>query len=150
MHNFVDFLGSISSHSFHLIIGGYMKLIAHFERKLRASPLAEIILDCQVKEIIQSCDSVSIETSRGVNLAADCCLVTLPLGVLKDSLGFPIHNWSANIPTENTTNVIKFSPELSPKKQTAIKKLGVGVLDKVAFGFDIPFWKEGKFVVSDI
>jgi len=58
----------------------------------------------------------------------DAVIVTVPLGVLK-------------------TSGLSFSPALPADKQAAIKRLGMGVLDKVYLKFDRVFWdKEVDFI----
>lgn len=52
---------------------------------------------------------------------ADMALATVPLGVLKE-------------------DSIKFDPELPPQKRDAIKRLGFGLLNKVAMLFPHDFW----------
>lgn len=56
---------------------------------------------------------------------ANAVLVTVPLGVLK-------------------TGSIRFSPSLPTAKQTAISRLGVGLLDKVIMQFPTRFWPTGS------
>lgn len=58
---------------------------------------------------------VRVETGAGV-IEADCCLVTVPLGVLR-------------------AGSITFVPPLPPPKQAAIASIGVGVINKIALAF---------------
>ena len=53
--------------------------------------------------------------------AADCVLVTVPLGVLKHGS-------------------IAFDPPLSERKRSAIRRMGFGVLNKCVLLFNEPFW----------
>jgi monoamine oxidase len=45
---------------------------------------------------------------------------------------------------------IEFSPPLSQRKQKAIEGLAVGLLDKLALGFDVPFWNDKEQLVMTI
>lgn len=63
---------------------------------------------------------VRVRTSRG-DYDAERAVVTLPLGVLQ-------------------SGGIAFSPALPERKQAAIRRLGMGVLDKVALRFPRAFW----------
>lgn len=59
---------------------------------------------------------------------ADRVMITVPLGVLKQ-------------------NKIHFSPALPLSKQEAIRKLGMGLLNKTYLQFPEPFWEEdGEFI----
>lgn len=64
---------------------------------------------------------VRIETEQSAAVESDAVLVTVPLGVLK-------------------TGAIRFNPPLPPRKQRAIDRLGMGLLDKVYLLFDEAFW----------
>ncbi len=64
--------------------------------------------------------SVRVTTSQG-DFEADAAVVTIPLGVLK-------------------SGSIRFSPSLPSRKRGAIRRLGMGVLDKVALRFPYRFW----------
>ena len=68
--------------------------------------------------------NVSVTLADGESFAFDTVIVTAPLGVLK-------------------ANAIKFDPPLPEKKRAAIKKLGMGLLDKVYLLFERPFWDDG-------
>ncbi|HEX9260371.1 MAG TPA: FAD-dependent oxidoreductase [Acidimicrobiales bacterium] len=65
----------------------------------------------------------------GTVLLAEAVLVTLPIGVLK-------------------AGSVCFNPPLPEHKQSAIDRLGVGVLAKVAFVFDQVWWNEEQYVVG--
>lgn len=73
-----------------------------------------------VQQINYTDDSVTIITSGG-SFTADCALITLPLGVLQQG-------------------DVKFDPPLPPRKQQAIDRLGMGLLNKLYLRFDQPFW----------
>ncbi|MEO0881577.1 MAG: FAD-dependent oxidoreductase [Pseudomonadota bacterium] len=74
-------------------------------------------------------DRISIEDSRARALSgdewfdADAVLVTVPLGVLK-------------------SGHIQFDPPLGAERQTAINRLGMGLLNKVSLRFEDVFWDE--------
>ena len=59
--------------------------------------------------------NVRVETGSGT-IEAEHCLITVPLGVLRDG-------------------AINFTPTLPPAKQTAINGIGVGVVNKIALAF---------------
>jgi monoamine oxidase len=65
--------------------------------------------------------NVIITCEDGSRFAADACVVTVPLGVLKST-------------------AIKFEPELPQQKLSSIQRLGFGVLNKVVLVFREPFW----------
>ena len=78
---------------------------------------------CTVKAVHYFDDGVALDTSSGT-LRADAVVVTLPLGVLQ------------LMPDEGG---VLFSPPLPDEKQQAIRRLGFGLLNKVAFFFTEPF-----------
>jgi len=80
----------------------------------------DIRLQTTVEEIDHGQSPVVVETSQGRYLAKQV-IVTVPLGVLKQE-------------------AILFTPRLPEAKYTAIKRLGMGLLDKVALRFERPFW----------
>ena len=69
---------------------------------------------------------VTVTTDKG-SIDADVCICTVPLGVLKNK-------------------AVKFSPELPARKQLAIDRLGMGVLNKCALSFEAPFWDSTDFI----
>jgi hypothetical protein len=89
-------------------------------------------LDVRVTQIVQTIrtdrDRVVIETDKTI-LDAEYAIVTLPLGVLKQA------------------SVI-FEPRLPDKKQRAIERLGLGVLNKLLLVFERPFWPRGTQVIG--
>jgi monoamine oxidase len=87
----------------------------------------DIRLGQTVRSIRHTADSVSVDTAGGV-LAADHCIVTVPLGVLK-------------------SGAIAFDPPLPQPQQKAIAALGFGRLAKVTVAFDEAFWpREPHFI----
>jgi monoamine oxidase len=83
-----------------------------------------IKLEHIVKRIEYNNGGVKIITNKG-NFTADKAVITLPLGVLK-------------------TGTVEFSPALPTRKQTAINKLGMGVLNKVCLRFSKVFWEKNS------
>ncbi len=79
-----------------------------------------IELDQVVKEIQWHQPTVRVITQR-TEFLADRVIVTLPLGVLQ-------------------AGKVRFTPELPRKKQNAISKLGMGVLNKCYLRFPDAFW----------
>jgi monoamine oxidase len=80
----------------------------------------DIRLNTAVREIDYTKPIVAISTSAGT-FKAERVIVTVPLGVLKKG-------------------TIRFTPELPQAKQTAIDRIGMGLLNKVALRFERPFW----------
>ena len=74
-----------------------------------------------VRKIKHGRGSAEITLFDGRRATFDAVVVTLPLGVLKK-------------------NTVRFDPPLPQQKQRAIKRLGMGVLDKVYLKFDHVFW----------
>lgn len=99
---------------------GYASLLPALARGL------DIRLSHEVRRIRQDSRGVEVETNQGI-LRADRAIVTLPLGVLKGGR-------------------VRFDPPLSARRQAAIDRLGVGVLAKVALGFEEVFWNEDQYV----
>ncbi len=83
----------------------------------------EVLMGKTVSAIHKTADGVSLAV-KGQQAEFDAVVVTLPLGVLKKG-------------------AVQFSPPLPKKKQTAIDRLGMGVLDKVYLQFDDVFWDKG-------
>jgi monoamine oxidase len=86
-------------------------------------PLAdgiEIQLTHGVDGVTTHATGVTLE-SAGVQTTHDHCVVTLPLGVMK-------------------TGAVQFDPPLPAEKQAAMKRFGMGLLDKVVLEFPEIFW----------
>ena len=73
-----------------------------------------------VSAIKQTGSGVTIN-SNGVEAVFDSVIVTLPLGVLKQQ-------------------TVSFEPALSKAKKEALKRLGMGTLDKLYLQYEQPFW----------
>ena len=100
----------------HYIVNGYDAV-----PQLLAQDL-DIKTQVQVTSIDYTQRPVQVTTNSGV-LSADRVLVTVPLGVLK-------------------AGAINFKPALPPDKQTAIDRIGMGLINKIALKFPKAFWPE--------
>ncbi|KAJ3695820.1 hypothetical protein LUZ60_001197 [Juncus effusus] len=80
-----------------------------------------IFYDRTVTKVHYGSDGVIVSTDKGQAFRGDMALCTVPLGVLKKGC-------------------IQFIPQLPTKKQEAIKRLGFGLLNKVAMLFPHTFW----------
>lgn len=84
--------------------------------------------NCIVETIDYQGKSINVHTNQGV-FKADRVLITLPLGVLK-------------------SQKVKFIPPIPTRKQSAIDRLGMGVLDKYALKFPEAFWSSECRIIS--
>ncbi|XP_078429674.1 lysine-specific histone demethylase 1 homolog 1-like [Wolffia australiana] len=75
----------------------------------------------KVRRVQYGSDGVMVYTGGGEVFRGDVALCTVPLGVLKKG-------------------EIEFTPELPAEKAAAIRRLGFGVLNKVALLFPFDFW----------
>eukprot|EP01133_Synstelium_polycarpum_P012257 gene12257-14363_t len=83
-----------------------------------------IIQNCEVSSIEYSAENqtqAKIRAKDGTLFFADACLVTVPLGVLKQ-------------------NQIEFSPVIPSWKDTVIRRIGFGTVNKVVVAFPRVFW----------
>ena len=81
----------------------------------------EVRLEAPVTKIAMTDRGVAVRVGAGEPETFDAVIVTLPLGVLKQ-------------------NSVAFDPPLPKDKQEAIRRLGMGTLDKVFLLFDKAFW----------
>jgi monoamine oxidase len=79
-----------------------------------------IELNCKVDKIDYSDDTVLVDSSKG-QFRAKNCIVTVPLGVLKN-------------------NEIAFTPTLPKEKQDVIEHIQVGTFNKIYLFFPTMFW----------
>lgn len=98
-----------------LFLDGYQVLVDHLARGL----------DVRLGQIVSAIDypsggGVVVTTDRG-RFSAQQVLITLPLGVLQ-------------------SGSVRFSPDLPSEKQSAISKLGMGLLNKCYLRFPQVFW----------
>jgi monoamine oxidase len=103
-----------------LVIGGYSRLI---DRLVADAPDVELRLETPIEKVAHDSSGVTITTADGEVLRGDRAVITVPLGVLQ-------------------AGAITFSPALPDGHLQAIDGLGMGLLDKVVFVFDEPFWDE--------
>ncbi|XP_066352074.1 lysine-specific histone demethylase 1 homolog 2-like [Miscanthus floridulus] len=82
-----------------------------------------VLYEKKVSRIEHGGDGVSVTVEEGQIFQADMVLCTVPLGVLK-------------------SGSVVFDPELPEEKLGAIKRLGFGLLNKVAMVFPHVFWDE--------
>ncbi len=101
-----------------LLTAGFGKLLEKMALGL------DIRLNQKVLVVRQSDQRVTVSTN-GEDHEGDFVLVTLPLGVLKDS-------------------DVRFDPAISTSKKNAIKKIGVGHINKLALKFEKPFWQTDR------
>jgi monoamine oxidase len=106
----------------HLVVSGYDTVARFLAKGL------EIRTGVTVHRINSTRAQISIETDNGT-LRADRVVVTVPLGVLQ-------------------ANKIKFVPELPQDKRTAIERMGMGVMNKIALRFEKPFWPQEQQVIA--
>ncbi len=103
-----------------ILPGGYQQLTQHLARGL------DIRLSTEVNKVTHGDSGVRLETTQGV-VDADRVIVTIPLGVLK-------------------AGTVVFDPPLPDEKQSAIERLGFGLLDKVVLKFDQSFWPDADVI----
>ena len=94
--------------------GGYHRIVAALAEGL------DIRLGHTVTGVSHGTDGVTLR-GGGHSARVDCAAVTVPLGVLK-------------------AGTIAFDPPLPDDKTSAIRRLGMGLLDKVYLRFDSAFW----------
>jgi len=90
-------------------------------------------LDIRLNHIVSQVsygDGVTVTTNQG-EFTSDYAIVTLPLGVLQKGS-------------------VTFSPPLPQEKQTAVSKLGMGLLNKTYLKFDEPFWDKDTDLIGHI
>ena len=104
--------------------GGYIKIINYLARGL------QIKRGVIVTGVSQNAQGVTLETNQGP-IEGDRLICTLPLGVLKAGL-------------------VSFDPPLPAAKQRAIKRLGMGSLNKIALRFPRCFWPEKLDVLGRV
>lgn len=99
-----------------LPVGGYARLVETMAAGV------DVRLGVEVSEIVVAADGVTVRSVDGAVESGSHVVVTVPLGVLKR--GTP-----------------RFTPPLPPDRVAAIERLGFGRFEKVALGFDQPFWR---------
>ncbi len=106
----------------YLFPNGYDQIIAKLAADL------DIRLEEKVVEIKYGNQEVVVTTEKN-SFSAAAAIITLPLGVLK-------------------SNTVQFVPPLPPAKQQAIKRLAVGLLNKVVLLFPQQFWDRQEIIGS--
>lgn len=104
-----------------LPVGSYAPLIAHLAQG------SEVRLSERVIRVEEDRTQVTFHTDSGHH-SASAAICTLPLGVLK-------------------RGSVTFAPELPERVQLAVRRLGMGVLDKVVLTFARKFWPGDGFLV---
>jgi monoamine oxidase len=84
----------------------------------------DVRVNTPVREVRRRDDGVTVVTATGERIAADGCIVTVPLGVLK-------------------AGGVKFDPPLPAPARQAITRVGFGLLDKVILRYETPWWDAG-------
>jgi monoamine oxidase len=107
-----------------LLPQGYDQIVNYLSTNL------DIRLSTIVNQIDYRASTVSIQTSNGV-FTAPKVIVTIPLGVLK-------------------TNAVTFTPSLPSAHNTAINRIGMGVLNKLYLLFPKVFWEPQKQLLGYI
>lgn len=84
----------------------------------------DVRLRTPVREVRRRDDGVTVVTASGERIAADGCIVTVPLGVLQ-------------------AGAVRFDPPLPAPARQAVRRLGFGLLDKVVLRYETPWWDAG-------
>lgn len=113
---------------------GYTVVVEEVAKDLTRAGLIQ--LGAKVRHINWSTNPIEVETIDGSYTAAQV-VCSLPLGVLQH------HN--REVPSF-TGPAKLFVPPLSPEKQTAIRSLGFGTLDKIMLVYERPWWAEEPYV----
>lgn len=103
-----------------LFPGGYGQIIDRLAAGL------DVRVGCPVREIAYNQAGVTITTDQGI-FQGERAIITLPLGVLKQG-------------------AVKFTPPLPPRKQQAIERLGMGLLNKLYLRFPHQFWDTSHLI----
>lgn len=106
-----------------LVKGGYAQILPQLARGL------DIRLGQCVRKISMSAPGQALVTTDKAEFSARAVLVTLPLGVLK-------------------ARKVVFEPALPVAKLEAIRRIGVGSLNKIVLRFDEVFWPPKKHYIS--
>ena len=112
----------------YLLPGGYAPLVKWLGRG------TDVRLAHKVLSVEHGASPVRVTTDRGV-FTGRAVLVTLPIGVLKASVGARM-------------NTVAFDPPLPDRKLEAVKNLGMGLMNKVILKFAKPFWGPDRDVLA--
>ncbi|KAJ4422143.1 hypothetical protein N0V82_003227 [Gnomoniopsis sp. IMI 355080] len=113
---------------------GYSAVVEEVAKDLKQAGL--IHLGVEVRHIDWSKNPIEVDTTHG-SYTAKQVVCSLPLGVLQHH-SREVASLAAPAPL--------FVPPLSPEKQTAIRSLGFGTLDKVMLVYERPWWTEEPYV----
>lgn len=83
--------------------------------------------------------TVELETSKGLVVHADCCVLSIPLGCMQQTIQRPESNKSPAI-SRKPYPPLAFEPALSEEKCEAIHAFRMGCYKKVFLTFDRIFW----------
>lgn len=97
------------------------KHVKYLEKAEKGRQWKKSILEWADCERTLQTSGVRVVTEDGFDYVAECCLVTVPLGVLK-------------------SDSVQFIPSLPSWKEDAIDSIGFGVVNKVVLRFDKAFW----------
>lgn len=103
---------------------GYVQVVNELAKEL------DINLNQTVSKFEYGQQGVTVTTNTGV-FNADRVVITLPLGILKQ-------------------NTVKFSPPLPDNKLSAIERMDMGVMNKIALKFSEPFWPLNNFILGNL
>ncbi|KXS95269.1 hypothetical protein AC578_2590 [Pseudocercospora eumusae] len=112
---------------------GYIAVINEIAKPLVQAGLVQ--LGTQVLHIDWQQSPIKVVTNDGAYTASEV-VCTLPLGVLQRHL---------EVKSSETEAKPFFEPVLPPDKQTAIKSLGFGTLDKILLVYDRPWWNDEPY-----
>lgn len=100
----------------HMVVDRYDKIVEFLARGL------DVVLNEPVAKIEYGTDGVLVTSRTGISYRGTLAIVTVPVGVLR-------------------TGSIAFHPPLPPWKQRVISGMNMGLLEKMAFEFDEPWWE---------
>ncbi len=97
---------------------------------------------------------VTVTTADGATFTAPHAIITLPLGVLKETAGAAAAATSsgpAGAAQLAAVGAVAFDPPLPAGKARAVAEMGVGVLDKLVLVWDEPWWpRNADFVTREL
>ncbi|KAF4671644.1 Lysine-specific histone demethylase 1A [Perkinsus chesapeaki] len=142
-----------------MLRGGYQQLVERILTDIDRLPgEVDVILNQTVTKIEYEPDTDMTQPPVGVYvngkstpLKFHWVILTAPLGVLKASLvmdDLPSmaeeHPRPESVMTKSSKGLISFTPPLSDDKIAVVKRLGMGLLNKVVLAFPNRFWPRGE------
>ena len=100
----------------HMVADPYNNIVEFLGQDL------DVVLNEPVSSIQYDDAGVRVTARNGKTYAGSVAIVTVPIGVLK-------------------TPILTFEPPLPPWKQRTISAMNMGLLEKIAFEFDEPWWE---------